>query len=45
MKYINILLFVSFLHTGFLISAQKSKNENKLKPIDSLTKKMRNILG
>ena len=40
MKYINILLFVSFLHTGFLISAQKSKNENKLKPIDSLTKKM-----
>jgi hypothetical protein len=39
-KYINILLFVSFLHTGFLISAQKSKNENKLKPIDSLTKKM-----
>jgi hypothetical protein len=31
---------VSFLHTGFLISAQKSKNENKLKPIDSLTKKM-----
>ncbi|MDC3367692.1 zinc-dependent metalloprotease [Flavobacteriaceae bacterium] len=40
MKYINILLFVFFLHTGFLISAQKSKNENKLKPIDSLTKKM-----
>ena len=30
MKYINILLFVSFLHTGFLISAQKSKNENIL---------------
>ena len=40
MKKNNLILLVSLLHLATFISAQNSKKESTLKPIDSLTQKM-----
>ena len=45
MKYFKILLFISFLYFGPFVLAQKPKNKNGLKSIDSLTKKMQKQSG
>ena len=46
MKYFKtLLLFISFLHLGTFVLAQKVKNKNELKSIDSLTQEMEKQSG
>ena len=45
MKKNNLILLVSLLHLATFISAQNSKKESTLKPIDSLTQKMQKHSG